>query len=1185
MTFIRRNNLSKDSYEIPSGFNLSNLSSISKNSIVIKNDHDLGGSTIDFGSNKTIYFEGGTLSNGTITGTNCQIVSDKVLIFPSNDVIFSGSWTNDIYPEWWAARNTTNWQPALQSALDFARLSSGRIVLSSYKYQYYDQLTVYEGTSLIGASRGDTAFGSGPTKGTVLHCLGSSLGSTTNNNIAIKVVGRMVTFKDFTIRGERSDTKYGDGIILYGVGDGSSTQSLLEGIYFENILIHGFTKGKGLNLIAGNSGAVTYSNFINIRIRDCADHLKIESLSSNPVYGHTASSGLTYSSPTGFINSNNFIGLYLSGYCETGIHVYTEEDTDLVNSQKVFRPANNLVFNGVIIEPPKSINGHIKIEGGGSSVRMKDIRIEASQQDANYPNVPVVWLGPGTNANVIDCDQMSVPIVDLGWNNRIMGHNSKNGNASQDSENLYKNSSFIGLDKTGDTISLPEWRIQEQFIGTSSYAWRDLSATSSITINYGTSSYVDNDYKVLNIAVPPEYQFRLYQDIDRTLHRLPNAKVNTMLKATNAKDVIWTYQDSVTPIVSGGPCYGGDVWEPIGGFFPITSATLSSYYRIAIFCQNYTLETITFSVTMPSFVTGEKTPLLPAKPITDVGGIFYGPVSYNVVKNILPISNPEHRNATSSDLVLPLEGNYFEINEAGVTIQKINATVNRFSRGAVITLYFNYADITVVNSSYISLTKSYISTVGSTLTLQSPDGNGLWVEVGRTEKKEVGYTLATASSVLSGNYLILDTEYNQFNLTGFTQSTLIQRINYTYRFSEGRQITLSFTDPNSLVEISNSAYISLGITGSYRPTNGDWIKLETIGNGTWYEISRKSKLALPSYRGYNSIDLVNNLSSNYLNLPTTGENYFTIYSGTSSASTVSRINFDSTLRLDAGSELTLIFATSSNNLSTPNINISSSAYISLRYNTSFTPAYGDWIKLVTPGDGTWLEIDRKKPDYKYKTSGYSSIETSSQLSGSYLNLPLGPNYFTLNNTGTSSISITRINNDILYRFDPGVEITLLFGTLTSGISISNSGYVSLSYGLNYTASAGDWIKFITKGDGTWMEVSRKETSTLPPDLSITLSATYLSSNFLTLPLTGENYFKLSAATVGGLITRINNAAGSRFAGGKIIMIEFTDVTQAVTLVNSAYLNLSGGVNYIPSASGGIVLYTRGDGTWRELSRF
>lgn len=1187
MTFFKNSGFmaNRNGFNIPINYDFSTIASVPQNEIIISYTHDLGGSTINFGSNKIIYFNGGKLVNGTIVGTNCQIVSDKVTIFPNADVTFSGTWVNDIYPEWWAIRSTTDWQPAIQKALDTARLTSGKVILSAYVYQYYNQLTVYEGTTILGVSRGDTAFGGGPVKGTILRCLGNSGGSTLYSNIAIKVVGRMVTMRDFTLRGERSVNKYGDGVVLYGVGDGSSSQALLEGCFLENILIHGFEKGRGLYLVSGNSGAVTYSDFFNIRIRDCAKHLSIESLSSNPIYGHTGSNGLTYSNSTGFINSNNFNGLYLSGYCETGIHVYTEYDSIMVNSQYVYRPANNLLFNGVVIEPPYSMNSHIRIEGGGSSVRMHDIRVEASQQDSHYPAVPVVYLGDGTNANLIDCDQMSVPLVDLGWNNRINGHNSKNANSSSDSGNLYNNSSFIGMDKTGSTVVLPEWIIQEQFIGTPSYAWRSLSVTSSISITYSTDT-IEYGYKTLKIGVPPNYQFRLYQDIDRTLHRLPNAKVNAMINANLIKDVTWTYQDSVTPIISSGASYGGNIWEPVGGFFPITSATLSSYYRISLFCQNYTTDTITFSTTMPSFVTGENTPLLPARNITENGGTLYGPLSYNYVKNIQPVTNSSHRGSSTSDIILPLEGNYFEINEGGFSIQKINAITNRFDAGSVITLYFNYADITIIDSSYLNINKSYISTVGSTITLQTPDGNGLWNEISRTESKDTGYISLTASTVMTGNFMILDQSYNQFNLTGITQSTLLQRVNYTSRFTEGRQIHLSFTSPNSLFQISNSGYITLAVTGSYVPVDGDWIKLETIGNGTWYEVARKPKYNYPSYNGYVTSDVVSSVSTNYLSLPLTGENYFKLFNSGTSSSTISRMNYDSSIRFSAGSEITLTFGTSSNNLTSPNISLSNSSYISLRYSLSYTPVVGDWIKLLTTGDGLWVEVDRKKPDYKYNTLGYVATDVNTSVSSNFLTLSTGgENYFSVNNAGTQSSTITRINNGTTVRFEAGREILLYFETITSGISISHSTYISLLYGVSYVPNVGDWIRFVTKGDGTWVEVGRKINGLTPPDLSITLSSTYLSSNLLTLPLTGENYFKLNCSTTGGTITRINNATGARFPGGKIIMLEFSNVTVQPVLSYSGYLLLSGSASYTPALNGGIVLYTRGDGTWRELSRF
>jgi len=1057
----------KDAFYVPENYNFADITAISNIDIVISQNHDLNGATVNFGSNKNIYIQGGTLIDGILNGTNCQLISDKTLIFPSNDISFTGTWINNIYPEWWSLKTTSDWQPALQSAFNFARLSSNKVILSAYKYTYYNQLTIYEGTTIQGVSRGDTAFGNASIKGTVLHCLGSSLGSTANDNIAMKVVGRMVNFSNFVLKGERSISKYGDGLVIYGIGDGSSNQALIENCNFENILIHGFMKGKGLSLVAGNSGAVTYSNFINIRTRDCAEHVSIECFSANPIYSNIGSTGLSYTNTNAFINSNNFVGLYMSGYCESGLKVYTEYDAALTNSQLVYRPANNLTFNGVIIEPPYSNNSHIRIEGAGSSVRMHDIRVEASQQDAQYPEVPVVYLSEGTNSNVIDCDQMSVPILDLGFNNHILGHNSKNGNSTPNSNNLYKNSALIGLDKTGANVYLPEWTIEEQCIDPlNTYAWRVLQSDSSIIINESVS-VVEDGYKVLTVTVPANFQFRMNQAIDRTLHNIPTAKVNCKIKATNLKDVIWTYQDSVTPVVSGGTDFGGDIWEQMGAFFVVTQPELSSYYRISIFCQNYTESDITFSFTMPSFVTGEITPKLPAKQITEIGGTVYGVMSYNTVKNIKPLTNSAHRGSAATDVILPLEGNYFEINETGFSIQKINATVNRFNRGSVITLIFNYADITVVDSSFINLNKAYISEVGSTLTLQSANGDGLWIEIGRSERKTIGLYTGEIDQLITTNYLVLDTTDNIFNLSNANDTNnTISRINYTSRFNPGSQITLNFATTNAKITFSNSAYLTLSHSANYIPKDGDWIKLETIGDGTWYEIGRKKLL------------------------------------------------------------------------------------------------------------GTTV------------TNGNTNVETSTATSSNILTLPLtGENYFILNNTSGGAITIARINDISTLRFNPGTRIIIKFGTLTSAINISNSSYISLKYTGTFTPTTGEWMELITTGDGTWLEIDRKTNVTAASDMSITLSSTYLATNFLTLPLTGENYFKLSCATTGGSISRINNAAGFRFGGGKILMIEFTNITVAPTLVNSGYLILSGGVNYVPALNGGIVLYTRGDGTWRELSRF
>lgn len=1173
-----------ESFYIPTGYNFNSASSITQNKIIITKDFDLGGSTVNFGSNKNIIFRGGSFTNGTIQGTNCRITADKVELFKNASISFTGTWKNDFYPEWWANASTSNYQVALQKAIDGAALSSGKVVLSSYTYTYYDQLTLKEGVNIEGVSKGNTALGSGPTKGSVLWCLGSSLGSTTYDNIAIKIIGKMVGLRNFTIKGERSLSKKGSGIQLYGVGDGVSSTALLEGINLSNILIHGFEKGKGLHLVAGNSGAVTYSTFNDIRIRDCAEHLTIESLSSKSSYGNLGSTGLAYTSPTGFLNSNTFAGLYISGYCESGIKVVTQENTLLTNSQIVYTPANNLIFQGVVIEPPFSTNSHIRLEGGGSSVRMHDIRVEALNQNSTNPTVPVIYLGSGVNSCYIDADQCSVPIVDLGYNNDIRSHNTKNGNATPNGQNLYKNSSFSGLDKTGSLVYIPEWKIEEMSTNPAdTYFWRSLQTNSAITLNYSTT-VEEEGFKVLNITVPPNYQIRISQVLDADAQKITNAKVNCFAKASSLADVIWTYQDSVTPLLSGGTTFGTGAFEQIGAWFPITSSAISSYYRFAIFCQNLTGVNKTFEITKPSFAKGQVTPINPAKPITDNGGVVYGVLGQNVVKNIQPVTNPEHRVAASSaDVVLPNEGNFFEINDGNFYIQKINTVTKRFGIGTVITLIFMQDNVSIIDSQYIDLLKPFLANTGYTITLQDVNGSGLWRELYRSEPEQIGFVSAEIGTFVSGTEITLDKFHNIFELSNTPQTTTIfSRVNNaTNRFDAGKQITLRFVNPNGTIQITNSGYITLTKTGSYTPNDGDWIKLETKGDGSWYEIARKSS-ALPELNiGYTTVESSTSTTTNYLTLPTTGENNFLLNNTSAGAVSITRIN-NITSRFPAGKEILISFGTLTNGISFTN-----SSYIALTYNRLFIPVSGDWIKFQTKGDGTWFETGRKESNLLKSYRGYTTVESSTATVTNFLTLPTtGENYFLLNNTSGAGVTVSRINNDSAVRFEAGSEILIKFGTLTNAIAISNSSYITLMYTGSYVPVANDWIRLVTDGNGTWTETARKP-MTIPPATSgvATLDlASAVATNFLTLSTTGENYFVLNNTGAASTINRINETASLRLVGGKDITLYFNTLTNGVTITNSGYITLLFGVNYIPVTGDWIVLRTSGNGTWIEIDR-
>lgn len=71
----------------------------------INNDIDLGGETLTIPANCTLDFQGGSFSNGTITGNNTKIISGLQKIF--NSITINGTWNNDnSYLEWFNLVNS-----------------------------------------------------------------------------------------------------------------------------------------------------------------------------------------------------------------------------------------------------------------------------------------------------------------------------------------------------------------------------------------------------------------------------------------------------------------------------------------------------------------------------------------------------------------------------------------------------------------------------------------------------------------------------------------------------------------------------------------------------------------------------------------------------------------------------------------------------------------------------------------------------------------------------------------------------------------------------------------------------------------------------------------------------------------------------------------------------------------------
>jgi hypothetical protein len=97
----------------------------------IRYDFDLDNESVTIPAGCVLKFDGGCLSNGTLTGNNTSIEALKNKIF--DDVSFSGSWTIDcIYPEWFGAvsEEDVDSREAIQRSIDFA----GSIMNSCVKF-------------------------------------------------------------------------------------------------------------------------------------------------------------------------------------------------------------------------------------------------------------------------------------------------------------------------------------------------------------------------------------------------------------------------------------------------------------------------------------------------------------------------------------------------------------------------------------------------------------------------------------------------------------------------------------------------------------------------------------------------------------------------------------------------------------------------------------------------------------------------------------------------------------------------------------------------------------------------------------------------------------------------------------------------------------------------------------------
>lgn len=427
------------------------------------------------------------------------------------------------------------------------------------------------------------------------------------------------------------------------------------------------------------------------------------------ISGFTSGVGLTLKAEqSGGVTYNSFYDVRIR-HAKTGVLI-TEDETSFVNSNAFYHGAisgggfdyclhvkggNNNVFQGTIIEPYTSEFGHVVVEAG--SIIGDEIRIEGVQQPAN---TPLVHFYPGANESRLTGLYSGGMTIDLG-DNFLDLRSGKFMDPFNAGTNLLTNAAFKGVTNN----SIPYW---------------DLSG-SGITV-VSQSAQVINGQNVIELTVPAGASGYLKPSALYTPSVLETARYDRVnfaaMVKVSAPNVVQTSVNSNSGISSSSFHPGDGNWHSVGMTGNVNrTQPLSTKWLIT----NSTGGEIKIYITAPTLSFGNHAAQLEAAPLSTAGGVLTGTFTLGMME----IETP-----SNGRLILPRDGNIFEITN-NVFIQRINdSTADRFPKGTVITLLFNQSGTSVASTGYIVLKGAYTSTANSSLTIVS-NGNGTWREINR----------------------------------------------------------------------------------------------------------------------------------------------------------------------------------------------------------------------------------------------------------------------------------------------------------------------------------------------------------------------------------------------------------------------------------------------------------------------
>lgn len=242
---------------------------------IIQYDFDLGGEIINIPHGCIIKFDGGSVNNGTLVGSNTHIVAPKTAIFTG--ITISGTWNvPEITSTWFSDAENNNGLKNAFSLQDESILN--RIVIEEGEYSVSvdsEKETVFNLKSNLDlVVNGNITLEGNPFDSYYIfsildqnhisiHGSGTIIGDKTTHTgsdegqhgMGVNIIGSFVTVKDITIK-----DCWGDGIYI---GQGKSGTITIDNIVIDNCFIDN-ARRQGISVTCGNNIVISNCHITNV---------------------------------------------------------------------------------------------------------------------------------------------------------------------------------------------------------------------------------------------------------------------------------------------------------------------------------------------------------------------------------------------------------------------------------------------------------------------------------------------------------------------------------------------------------------------------------------------------------------------------------------------------------------------------------------------------------------------------------------------------------------------------------------------------------------------------------------------------------------------------------------------------------------------------------------------------------